>query len=142
MKLREFFEKNGVRVADQVIFIINSCFAVGIIPILLCKWRLIPVSEIILNAYWIVAITSPFVVAITLLRWIKKYPTPMTWLQSAFGVTSVCTWIYASLTLLRFYNNEGLTTNIIAAILVAPTVPLSLFAIYLTRKAIKSGFKH
>lgn len=119
----------------------NVAFGIGMSTVILYSWKIIPVSETVLTGYQFVAVSSPFVVGLTLLRWLKKYPTQMTWLQSAYGVTAICTWIYASIVLIRFYSNEGTSTDVIAAILVAPIAPLAVLAIYLTIKAGKNRFE-
>lgn len=130
-----------LRMLKELTSISNFAFVVGIIPIVLFVWKIIPASEIVLIAYWLVAISSLLVVGLTGLRWLKKIPTPVTWFQLTYSVIAICTWISASVTLIRFYSDEGTITNVVAAILVAPVAPLTLLAVYLGHKAYVNQFK-
>jgi hypothetical protein len=120
----------------------NIAFAIGIGTVILYLKDLIPPSEQVLLAYQFIAVSSPFIVGLTLIRWVTKAPESMTWLQSAYGVTALCTWGYSWMMLVRLYMAEGTSTNVIAAMLVAPIAPLSAFVVYLTYKAYKNNFKY
>lgn len=120
----------------------NIAFATGIGTVILYLKDVIPPSELVVTAYQFVAVSSPFIVGLTLIRWVMKIPEPMTWLQSAYGVTALCTWGYSWMMLVRLYMEEGTSTNVVAAMLVAPVVPLTAFVVYLTYKAYKNNFEH
>ncbi len=118
----------------------NIAFVFGIVSVILYSWKIIPAMELVVTAYKFVAISSPFIVGLTLLRWIKKYPTKVTWFQSAYGVTASITWIYSSIMLMRIYKTEGISTDVIAGILAASIAPLTVLAIYLSVKAYQKRF--
>lgn len=140
-KTRSFKMKN-VWIMDQITLAINAFFVAGITPILLYRWGVIPASEAVVTAYWLVAIISPCVIGLTLIRWVKKFPTLLTWLQGAYGVTAIASWLYSSIVLIRVYSDESREVDGIAALLSVPIIPLSLLAIYLTRQAMKKRYKH
>ncbi len=119
----------------------NIAFVFGIIPVLLYSWKIIPAMGLVVLAYKFLAMSSPFIVGLTLLRWIKKYPTPMTWFQSAYGVTAICTWGYSSIILMRIYKAEGISTDVIAAIIAAPIPVLTILAVYLSIRAYQKRFE-
>jgi hypothetical protein len=127
---------------NLITLVINALFVTGVAPVLFYKLGMIPVSEMLVTAYWFIAIASPCIVTLTLIRWVKKFPAPLTWLQASYGVTAMYTWMYSSIVLLRHYSEEGLATNLSAAILSVPTIPLSLLAVYLTVQAIKRRFRN
>lgn len=120
----------------------NIAFIIGIGSVLLYLWGIIPPSELVVTAYQFVAVSSPFVVGLTLIQWITKVPTPMTWFQSAYGVTALCTWGYSWMMLVHLYMDKGTSTSIIAAMLVAPIAPLTVLVGYLSIKAYKNNFEH
>lgn len=126
---------------NLITLVINALFVTGVAPVLLYKQGMLPASEMLVIAYWFIAIASPCVVALTLIRWVKKFPTPLTWLQAGYGITAIYTCLYSSIVLLRHYSEEGLATNLTAGLLSIPTIPLSLLAVYLTVQAIKRRFK-
>lgn len=119
----------------------NVAFIIGIIPVILYSQKIIPAMELVLTAYKFVAISSPFIVGLTLLRWLKKYPTPLTWFQSAYGATAIITWLYSSIILMRIYKAEGISTDVIAAIIAAPIPVLTILAVYLSIRAYQKRFK-
>lgn len=127
---------------SQINFVVTSFFVFGITPVILYRNGFIPGSELILAAFWITAVMSPLVTALTLLRWLTKWPTPLTWLQAAFGVVSVITLIYSYTALKIIYEGETGMPGSTVAILGAVVAIITVFAIYLSQKAIKNRFKN
>jgi hypothetical protein len=124
---------------NNLTFIVTSFYAMGITPIILCSNGIIKVSELVLAAFWVTAVMSVIVITVTLTRWLKKYPSPLTWLQAGFGMVAVNTLIHSYVNLKTYYSEDGVPGSTIA-ILAAIVLALSAFATYLVLKAIKSGF--
>lgn len=125
---------------SQITFVITSFYVVGITPVMLYRWKMIPVSPLVLTSYWVTAVMSAVVILLTLVRWVLKYPTPLTWLQAFFGTVSVVTLIFSYNTLYGYYNgfaeSSGSNTGLIAITFIAT------FAVYLTKRALGGRFRH
>lgn len=127
---------------SQVTFIVTSFYAFGITPVILYSNGIIPASGLVLGAYWVTAVTSPLVILLTLARWFKKYPSPLTWLQAGTGVASVITLIYSYVALKTVYGGEAGMPGSTVAILASVIVVITAFAVYLTWRAMKNKFEN
>lgn len=135
-------EKNQLSFAgwftSQVTFVVTSFYVLGIAPVMLYRWKIIPVSELVLTSYWVTAVMSAVVILLTIVRWVLKYPTSLTWLQTFFGIVSTVTLIFSYNTLYGYYNgfteSSGSNTGLIVITLIAT------FAVYLTKRAWEGRF--
>ncbi len=110
--------------------LLTCLFSIGIIPILFFRWGIIPASWFVIHSFVLILFVSPCIVILTTLRWITKYPAQITWITTCYGLTNICTSLYASIILLRIYSEDGVTTNILASMLVIPMIPISALVIY------------
>ena len=140
--MKNVIETFKVLVASQITFVITSFYAFGITPILLYSNGIIPGSELVLASYWVTVVTSLAVITLTLLRWLVKYPTRLTWMQGGLGVVAINSLIYSYAVLKTVYNGEAGMPGSTVAILATVVLIITIFAIYLTRKAVASRFKN
>lgn len=126
---------------SQLTFIVTSFYVMGITPIILCSNGIIEVSELVLTAFWVTVVMSIVVIAITLLRWLVKYPSPLTWLQAGFGVIAINTLIHSYVNLKTYYSEEILPSSTIIILAVVVLI-ISIFAIFLAHNALKNHFKN
>lgn len=120
---------------------VNALFLVSTGIIMSSTLGLIEGSRLVLTAYWLALAVSPVCAIFVLVRWVKKWPLKITWLRMAFGVAFVIVWMYAGITLMRFYTNEEFLVNVLAGLLVIPIAPLSCLVLYLCYKAYKNKFE-
>lgn len=133
--------KKWLAFIDFIIVSINLTFAIGVGHLVVNAWGIVDLEvETLLVAFWFVAISSPLIIAITLFRWETKIPTPITWLQLAFGLTAITTWSYSLIHLIRYFVDEAFRTNVIAAVLCICVAPVTAFALYASYKAYRNHF--
>lgn len=127
---------------SQITFVVTSFYVFGITPMILYRNGIIPGSELVLTSYWVTLATSLTVIVLTLLRWLTKYPKPLTWLQAAFGVVSVITLTYTYNSLKIIYGGENALPGTTTAILASVIAVITAFAVYLTWRAMKNKFEN
>lgn len=119
--------------------IIYSLYVFGITPVILHSEGFFKGQQWVIGAFWVTAATSAVVLLLTLTRWVKKYPTPLTWLSAAAGVVSVVTLIYSVTSLDVIYGAPFGHVRSLPAILM---LLLTVGALLLIPKAMKSKFKN
>lgn len=140
--METFLKKFAGWFKSQVTFIVTSFYVFGITPVILYSNGIIPAPELVLAAHWVTVVMSPLVILLTLVRWLTKWPTPLTWLQAAFGVVSVNTLIHSYVTLKTVYGGEEGMPGSTVAILAVVVLLLTVCAVALTRKAMTNHFKN
>lgn len=99
----------------------------------------LPASPVTLFAYFGVLITAPICITLVVMQWVTRKPAPVTWLLLAFWLGFVITFIFALTILWRFYTKES-TAGSVEDLLFSPIPYLSLAAIYLCYRAVKTKF--
>lgn len=135
-----FLKKNHGWVFARINYILNAAFIVAYFPILMWKIGMLPTTTWILFDHWFVIALALAIFTVTMIRWVKKVPTPLTWFHACWGAgaMNVCTGL--GITLLRFYLDPGRTTDILAALIGIPGTLTLLLAAFLSLKALKGRF--
>lgn len=143
---KTFFEKNEAWLFRRFTYLLNVVFTLAMVPYILWKMRMLTSTLNLLNVIlvdsYVIMIVSFTVAVVTVFRWIKKYPVPLTWLQGAYGAATANICFYITIDLLRYHYPDSSMTNAIAATISIPTTLLFVLAAYAGWKALMGRFEN
>lgn len=101
---------------------------------------ILPGTLFTLYAYFGAIIFSLICTILVILQWVTKKPKPVTWMTLVFGVTSVIVLVFATTMLWRLYT-RGSTSGDIVSLFTNPVPYLSILALYLCFRALRTKFQ-